>query len=328
VKATPELESKIAASITEFDPVALLVLLRALGYGTDEVIFQSKAGAVSHGSLLQAIEFRKQPKQAVVTVGIGLLGPQSPLPTYFTQLLSGEKIDEHLFLDFLRFFDHKIIEGYIQATHPESDPAVFRDWDGVKKGYLGLLGIRSIATLQWLLCLVFPELEVEVRRGGLKRWMQVNATRLNYSKMGPGSCLGGWAQIPVPGFEVRVTSDEEYTEHGYPWAEEVRRRLFATAFPAIWDAAVDVNTTLIIRSEKVWAQLRPGSYLGFDRCKGGPMKNREIHVWRGLVTEESVAAAAKRLAIRSRAPRAERVPAEPVASEPAPSEPATSEMTA
>jgi hypothetical protein len=87
----------------------------------------------------------------------------------------------------------------------------------------------------------------------------------------------------VPGFLVTLFADEEHTEFGRPWAEEVMRRLERFVFPALAEAAVELKVVLVIRSEKVWAQLRPGSYLGFDRVKGGQRKNREVQVFKGEV---------------------------------------------
>ena len=282
-KAT-ELEAEISRRVAEFDPTALLLLLAHLGYRSEEILFESAARDVSQPALCQRIEFRSVPiRQAVLTVNLGLLGAQSPLPTYLKSLLEDANVDEQSFLDFLRFFDHKLLENYLRSVYPERDSSVFHDFEKTKQSYIRLLGLRSISTFQWLIELVFPELGVKVERGTLTRAVKLAGARLGSCELGGGAVLGGWTRAPLPGFFVTLYCDEERTELGRPWAEEVRRRLDTLIFPVVAEAALELRVVLVIRSEKVWAQLRPGSYLGFDRMKGGARKNREVQVFKGKV---------------------------------------------
>ena len=172
----------------------------------------------------------------------------------------------------------------MSSIYPERDTSIFRDWEGTKRSYLSLLGIRSTSTMHWLFETTFPELGVKVERGVLTRNVKLEGTRLGFSVLGGGAVLGGFSRVPVPGFTITMYCDEEHTEFGRPWAEEVRRRLDSIIFPAIAETAVDVRVSLVIRSEKVWAALKPTSYLGFDRLKGGARRNREVQVWKGQVT--------------------------------------------
>jgi hypothetical protein len=279
------LEAEIARRITEFDPVALLDLLHSMGYGDEEILFESRLTSTSQPAMIQAIDFKTQPiKQVVLSFNLGLLGPQSPLPSYFAKLMDDSDLDEQGLLEFLRFFDHKLIEGVVNSFYPERDTTVFRDWEGTKRSYLRLLGIRSITTVQWLFEATFPELGVKVERGTLLRNVKLEGTRLGFSILGGGAVLGGYSRVPVPGFTITMYCDEEHTEFGRPWAEEVRRRLDSIIFPAVAETAIDIRVLLVIRSEKVWAALKPTSYLGFDRIKGGSNRNRVVQVWQGQVT--------------------------------------------
>jgi hypothetical protein len=286
VTAREELEVEVARRAPEFDPVALLDLLAHMGYRPEEVLFESNHTATSAANAIQSVEFRSTPiRHVVVTVNTGLLGTQGVLPSYFKQLLaSGSTIDDVAFLEFLHFFDHRLVEGWVKSVYPERDYAIFADWDKTKKSYLNLIGLRSVSALHWLFQLVFPELGVRVERGALTRNVKLDGTRLNYSVLGGDSVLGGWTKVPVPGFVATLFSDDEQTEHGHPWVEEVRRRLDSIVFRAIEDAAMDLRVSLVIRSEKVWAMLKPTSYLGFDRIRGGTRRNREVLVWNGQVT--------------------------------------------
>ncbi len=280
--------------LAEFDATALLDLLDFLGYRSEEILFQSRPGYASERALLHSLEFRSQPiQQAIVTFNFGLLGPNGPLPSYLRELIETGEVDEQTFTEFLRFFDHVLIQARLNATYPERGQSVFKDWEKTKRSYLNLLGIRSVGTLHWLFEMVFPELGVKVERGSLMRNVQLEGARLGSAQLGGGAVLGGWARVPVPGFVVTLYSDEEHTDFSHPWAAEVRSRLERLIFPVVAESALDLRVSLVIRSEKVWAQLKPGSYLGFDRIKGGTRRNREVQVFKGQVTPALLATLAK-----------------------------------
>ena len=277
-------KAEIARRASEFDPAALVHLLAWLGYRPEEVLFESAVREVSQSALVQKVDFRSEPvKQAVVTLNVGLLGTQSPLPSYFKRILEDADVDDQAFTDFLRFFDHRLLDNWLRSIYPERDGGIFKDFEKTKQSYLRLLGLRSVSTVHWIVALAFPELGTTVERDTVTRVLQLDGARLGACELGGGAVLGGWARTPVPGFLVTLYADEEHTEFGRPWAEEVRRRLDALVFPALAEAAVELRVMLVIRSEKVWAQLRPGSYLGFDRMKGGVRKNREVQVFKGKV---------------------------------------------
>jgi predicted component of type VI protein secretion system len=278
---TEALEARIGADASGFDPTALLALLDHLGHRPEEILFESAIGDVSQPALLNRVAFERA--QVTVTLNMGLLGTQSLLPSYFKRILEDSDIDDESFVDFLRFFDHRLLEGWLQSLAPERDKKIFRDFERTKASYLRLLGLRSSSTMHWLVALVYPELGVRVDRSLMKRLVTLEGARLGHAVLGGGAVLGGRARAPVPGFLITLYADEEHTEAGRPWAEEVRRRLDSLVFPAVAQAALELKVVLVIRSEKVWARLGPGSYLGFDRVKGGMRRNREIQVFNGRV---------------------------------------------
>lgn len=280
------LAPEIARRAGSFDPIALLDLLAFLGWRSEEILFESHESVISQPRLVHAVEFRPKPLPHIaVQLNMGLTATQTPLPAYFRDLLQDPDIDEQAFGEFLRFFDHRLLQAFLASIYPERDPGVIKDWEQTKQSYLKLIGIRCHSTIHWLFSLAFPELQVNVARGTLSRFVKLEGAELGVSVVGdPRTVLGGWTKAPVPGFHVTLFCDEEHTDFGRPWAEEVRRRLDSVVFPAISDAALELKVSLVIRSEKVWAQLRPGSYLGFDRIKGGNRRNREVQVWKGSVT--------------------------------------------
>ena len=280
-----ELEHEIARRAPEFDPLALVGVLLHAGYAREEILFRSNPTDASAGSLVVSIEFHSlPPRRVVVTLNLGLLGSQSPLPSYFKQLLASGEIEEGGFLEFLHFFDHHLIRGQLEGVEPELPGGAFADFDQTKRDYLRLMGLGSPSTLHWLFQLVFPELDVRVTRGTMTRTVPLDGIRLAVSRLGGSGVMGGRARVPVAGFAVTLYCEEEHSDFGHPWVEEVRRRLDSLAFPTLADASLDLRISLVIRSEKVWARLSHESYLGFDRIRGGKRRNREVLVWNGEVT--------------------------------------------
>ena len=283
-----ELERDIERRAAEFDPLALVEVLEHAGYAPEEILFRSNPTNASAVSLVASVKFHPlPPRRVVVTLNLGLLGAQSPLPTYFTELLASEDVDEGAFLEFLHFFDHHLIRAQLEGVEPELATGVFADFDQTKRNYLRLMGLRSATTLHWLFQLVFPELGVRVEQGTMNRFVPLDSILLATSRLGGSGVMGGVARVPVSGFVVTLSCEEEHCDFGHPWVEEVRRRLDALAFPPLAHASLDLRVSLVIRSEKVWARLSRTSYLGFDRIRGGQRRNRVILVWSGEVTSAS-----------------------------------------
>lgn len=279
-----ELERRIAEDVGRFDIIALLDLLAELGYRQDDIFFESNISTASQARLLHAIEFRKEPiEQVIVTVNLGLLGPQGPIPSYFHSALETGAVDEEQFTTFLRFFDHVLIQRFILSAYPERDPSIFKDWEETKRCYLDIVGLTSLTTLHWLFQGVFPELGVDVNHGVARRELMTEGVRLGTTKIGDGTALGGKSAVPVRSVEVRLICEEDETSTGRPWAEEARQRLTTGIFPILEHTTLELWITLVIRSQRGFAQLRQGSYLGFDRIRGGAERHRVVLVHKGQV---------------------------------------------
>lgn len=286
-----DVEARIAAGATRFELVALVDLLLEMGYGIDDLFFESYPATVSQESLVHGVEFRTEPsRQVVVTLNMGLLGAQSPLPSYFQKVMDSGSIDEEAFITFVRFFEHSVLRSFVLGLYPERSPAFFKDWEETQRCYLKLIGPASIGTLHWLFQIIFPELGVEVERAALRRDLAADPLRLGGAVLGGGGTLGGRASVPVAGFAVRLTSDEETTSRSRPWAEEVHRRLRAVIFPVLEDGDLDLDIVLVIRGQRAFARLQSGGYLGFDRIRGGEERHRVVKIFRGGVPRTSARA--------------------------------------
>jgi hypothetical protein len=282
-------ESEVERRAAGFDLIPLIDLLFSMGYRPEDLVFESNFNQTSRPNLIERVAFVKEPiRHVVITVNFGLLDPKSPLPSYFTKLLEVGNIDDEAFLAFLRFFDHLILRNYFNAVYPERDRTIYKSWENTKRCYLSLLGLRSPATIHWLFQSVFPELGVEVGRGTIGRDLRVQQVTLGESRLG-AAALGARSTVAVTAAEVTLYCEEESTPQGTPWADEIRKRLAAVIFPVLADGGLDLKLSLVIWSQRGWAQLKPGSYLGFDRIRGGEAKRRTVLIHRGQVPQPDVA---------------------------------------
>jgi hypothetical protein len=277
------LERSIKERIRSFELVALLRLLAHHGWRPEELVFQSHHSQVSQGSLLQDIEFEVEPhRQAVISLNVGLLGPQTPLPSYFQKKIDWD-LDAAAFCGFLRYFDHVLIQGYLLQVYPELNRVLYPDFEATKRRYATLLDLRSPGTLHWLFHLVFPELDVAVAKAPMGRSLVSQSIVLGRTALGEDAIFGGACRVPVMGLAVTLATDEELMRPGRPWPKEVAARLDALVFPLLRAVGVDLTIMLVIRSQQTFAKLHGESYLGYDPIRGGTSPYRRIRIFSGQV---------------------------------------------
>jgi hypothetical protein len=286
--------------IHRFDIYSLLALLQHLGFRREQILFRSHPTSSSQSSLLQDIEIRRGAvPRVIITVNLGLLGAQSPLPSYFMKRLEKGNLDTRLFLDFMGYFDHRVISNYLASIYPESDPALFPDWQQAKRDYLLLLNLRSRATLQWLLRLAVPELGVRVEKADMRHTPNCRQIVLGKAALGGEAVFGRHASVRVDGLRITFFSDEECTDRGEPWPREVQKRLSRLVFPALRAVGVDVEILVVLRSSKSWVRLQRESYLGFDMIRGGKAAYRRLPIYSGRLIDQDDGSAATDPAARA-----------------------------
>lgn len=263
------IEQKIVERIQDFDVSALLDLLHSLGYRDTEIEYRSHATNLSPRALLQAIEFQREPERRVfLTVNLGLLSAQNPLPSYFLKVIEQQQ-DEAL-TDYLRFFDQRLLDRRFAGLYPERDRTLFADWGETRMQLLRLPGLQSLSTLHWMFRLVYPELGVSVRRS--RHWQQIRTSHviLGSTVLGGPSAFGGVATVPVWRVDISLSCEEPDTFTGVPWATEAARRLNAQIAPILAECELSLNVYLLLRDRKTWVRLQDDKrhFLGFDPLSG------------------------------------------------------------
>ena len=279
-------ERNISKRIHDFDLICLLQLLQYLDYQPEDIHFKSHLSASSQPSLIHHIEFQRDPvRRVVITLNMGILSAQSPLPTYFFKKLDTGYFDTRSFSDFIGYFDHNLIKNYLLNIYPEINKALYPDSELTKRRFLQLLDIKSCSTLHWLFELVFPELGVRAEKAALNRQVRTTGLRLGVTMLGTDAMFGGKTHVPIDGRRITLFSEFETIYPGEPWPREIKKRLNDQIFPILKSVGMDLEIILIILTQKAWAKLQTDSYLGYDKIRGGEEQYRRIRIFTGRLQD-------------------------------------------
>lgn len=279
------LEMQIVQNSWRFEPYSLLILLTYLGYEMKEILFRSHLSAYSQSSLVESIEFCDSPKKAIITLNMGLLGGQSVLPSYLFKQVDNESISEELFAEFFGYFDDRLLRRFLLAIYPELDQSLIQNWEEKKRAALYTLKLDSIATLHWLLQLVFPELQVRVEKATLKRNVILNSPILGKFHLGHQTVFGKKKELPLPGKRITLITEEGNFTNGKPWADEINQRLQTLVFPILRSVGVCLEIWLLIRSQGTALSLKHNSYLGYENIHSDNLQFRRIRIFSGYLCD-------------------------------------------
>jgi hypothetical protein len=281
-----ELEEKVSRRIHEFDILSLLRLLMSMNYSPEEIRFRSHNSICSQPGLIHSINFMREPvREAVITMNMGLLSAQSPLPAYFRKKMENDIVGERLFIDFIGYFDHHLIRDYISNIYPEINRIFFPDWELTKRRYLQILNLKSLGTLHWLFQTVFPEIGVKVENAVLNSEVQTQPVRLGKTVLGNDAVFGNKTSVALLGRRVTFYSEAEMTDTRVPWPKEIKNRLEGLIFPVLYPTGIDLEISLILKSQKRWVRLHTETYLGYDRIQSSEDTYRRIRIFRGHIGE-------------------------------------------
>lgn len=261
----PTLQEQISRRAREFDLGPLLRLLAAEGYPPEAVTFESNAELVSSARLIESITFPPGPDtRVVITLNLGLLGQNGLLPSYFLAVAEQAR-DPEIFFDFIRFFDHRLIEGFFAAVQPEDNAHLWRNWEHIKSFYFRMLGLGSTSTLQWLFGLYLPELRVRVSRHGFSTATSSHAAYVGNARLDGTAILGKTYGANNDGFRVDVFADDERSPRGIAWPHVLQERLDDRILPLLRHARLPIVVTLTVLERPGSARLVREGFLGIER---------------------------------------------------------------
>jgi hypothetical protein len=269
-----DFEERIVRDAPRFDVQPLCALLREHGYGWDEILFESTQESTSR-SVVRAVRFRQGPmfRSVVITVHLGLLGDNSPLPSYFLRVARDSPDPDRMF-DFLRFFDHRLIDSLFASLHP--DAALFGS-GAMLQALLRMAVPGSVSTLHWLVQLHFPELGVRVARRPFENATSAHACRTGASVLDGTAILGYRYISDMVGFQVDLIAEDEADMRGHDHADIVIARLQRRLLPLLAPFRLPLIVRLVVLFHKSSATFdrqaareRPidRQFLGYERLLG------------------------------------------------------------
>ena len=261
----PTLEQHLRERIRHFDMPALLALLARAGYGEGDIEYRSHRTLVHQGHLVHDIQFLQEPRRRVIlTVNLGLLGAQSPLPAFLLQTLEQlDPLETERMERFLGYFDHELLRARFAGLYPEHDAALLPGWEEAAPSRLSLMSLSSPGTLHWLFSQIFPEAEVCVRREVHVRSVATQGAHLSATALGDSTALSGFATVPTGGLEVALFFNESECGTGTPWAVEAPHRLSRRLLPQLAQVPLLLTIRMVLRDRGAPARLQRDSYLGY-----------------------------------------------------------------
>ncbi|ATB33997.1 hypothetical protein [Melittangium boletus] len=277
------LERRIRERIRSFDIPALLAVLEASGYADAEIEYRGQRTTVHQSHLVHDIAFIHEPdKRVIITVNMGLLSAQSPLPSFLMQTM--DQLDHDRLERFIGYFDHLLLRDCFAGLYPEREESLLPGWRQAERDRLRLLRPTCPSTLHWLFSKVFPEVELSVRREVRQQRLPARELRMGASALGEGDSMGGFASIPTGGVEVKIHCDEPRASNGVLWAEEALRRFNEELSPLLSETVLMLTVILVLRDQESVLRLARDSPLGYYALQDSPAQTQQVVIFSGDTT--------------------------------------------
>lgn len=223
-----KIEDKIIKHKAHFDLLALIRLLQEQRYTS--IWFESSDSLTSEVSIIDRIVFIET--RVIITLNIGLLSPQSTLPSYFFRVRDEiiENVDD--FNTFLHYFDHILISDYIRNMYPQLNSVYFGDWNRYKNTFLSLSNLKSRRTVHYIFAALYPEYSVTSTGIEGTPLVEKDKTALGEIQLGSPYHLGDIYPDYCPGIRIILTQGEMGIS-----LEETYNRLLHTILPLLANTA-------------------------------------------------------------------------------------------
>jgi hypothetical protein len=271
-RADESFEERLVRQAMRFDLRPLLDVLRDYGYGRESIMFEGAPEDSASPGIVEAIRFPQKPAHSVIiTLNLGLLAEGSLLPGYFFDVVQSSP-RSGAFYDFLRFFDHRLVENYLWGIYPEDLDGPFGDYDRLLWSYFRMLGPGSTSGLSWLFQRHFPDFPVRVTRLKFPSDTAAHAMMMGKSKLDGTGVLGKIYPSESAGFVVQLTVEYETDHYGHQWADIVLERFRKRVLPLIEPFHIPLALRLHVLWHTGYAKIEDPhketkGRLGYDRIK-------------------------------------------------------------
>lgn len=265
------LARRINQYIGKFDILALLRLLKLKGYQEQYLRFTSHHSLVSQDRLIERVELYAQ--HGVITLNLGLLGIQTPLPSQMLQDVAAKHMNSGDGLDrLLKLLDHTLIVNFIGSVYPEFNTGYFRQWNNTRRNLLLLQDVHSGSFLYWLFQSVFPEFIITFNEKSVPRQVPTEPIILNQFGLGDPATLGGITVLKDLCIHVDLHLELEHYRVQSSWLAEVEERLRRLVYPLLSHREIYLFISLQLEQESP-LRLSANSRIGRDLLPGNKQGN-------------------------------------------------------
>ncbi|MCK6545285.1 hypothetical protein L6R52_05405 [Myxococcota bacterium] len=269
------IERAIQARAREFDIPSLLDLLAA-EFPRRTVVFRSHFSQAPQPSLVQAVEIG--PSQILVTINIGLMTADGPIPSYFQDLFA--RVGGQAIQNLVGWLDDALLRARLATFRPEASAWLFGDVARVRADLLTIARPATLGSLHAIFSGVFPELLVRVARTELRRAVPIERARLGRPVLGLAA-MGGRTRGQVAGFDVVLRTGESRTWGDVSWRTEAWRRVRERVLPLLQETGAHLRVFLVddeaegeltiggdsrLGIDPLARSVRPGITVVFDGC--------------------------------------------------------------
>lgn len=281
------LQDAICLRVRTYDPCALVKTLLQAGYQWDDIFFKGDYDFTSASCLCKKIAFHDGDKiKVTITLNLGLLSPNTSMPSYFFQAIDQSPSQGESFQKFIGYFNHFTLKNLIQMQLLELSPHLFSSWSAALEDYFCLTGLNSLLALDSLFRLVFPDLDLKIKKMPQKEIVKNSIFRLGTGSLGENAILGGNATKTFESFRISLYSNEDFRLKGQPWAEEIKSRLNEVVFPLLTKTSLHLLIELVVRKPKNQLKLSLDSFLGLERIGKNSFPSRLL-IFYGETTNQT-----------------------------------------
>lgn len=276
---SPDIRAKLRRMIEHFDLVELLDVLEYYGIVFDQITFRSHPGSESQPRLVKDIDFNPDGTVSI-TLYLGLSSANSPLPTYFMEMVDRGLIQENHFRDLIGFIDAVILKDWARSLRPEKYYICYDQNLWLKASG----NLSSLATIQHLSSFVVPELKVRVSRYEQQLGQVVQPAVLGHSKIGIEMILGNRFYTIHHCLRIEFISDNERSSSGRFWNSVIIERLKQLFFPIYEGFDLFFEFWLVICLSEQWLTIgSDAATLGYERFKGRESKHKKVLLYSGTI---------------------------------------------
>ena len=281
------LMTRLTSAAPSFDLLALLRALEHLDFGPSDLFFKNDPEDAPTRSLISRVEFREMPtRHVILTLNMGLLGPNSPLPSYFLRLLE-EVPDRESYLQFMGFFNHLCIKNLLSSIHPDYFGRFYENWSEVRRSYLGICGLSSLDRVYWLFTQLIPELPLTITRAQFQQSGDYQAARTGITRLDGTGIMGRAYQAEAEGFLIKLYAEYEHDSRGRSWPRLIETRFRENIQPLLASHGVEVALSLSIAEHTSWAKLTHSGFLGYDRLRQPQAGAHEVVIYDGRISSRA-----------------------------------------